>query len=297
MAYTKTAKSIPELISMLQSRGLIISDIDQATDYLKKVSYFRLAAYLRPLEADKETHSYKPGAKFETAQSLYKFDADLRMLVFSSIQSLEIALRSFIIQNFTMQYGPGWFSDEHLVINKFRHTENLSNLVQELDRTKEDFIHDHYAKYGRNNFPPAWKSLELASFGILTKFYFNFADTKTKKQVARMFNLPQHEVLESWLRAINDLRNCCAHHNRIWNRNYSAMPQLPRKLSGNWISNFDTPTYRLYAVICCILHCLNAIEPSNTFVQDFKALLTAHPEVDTAAMGCPDNWQTEPLWK
>ncbi len=261
------------------------------------MSYFRLAAYLRPLEADKETHSYKPGAKFETAQSLYKFDADLRMLVFTSIQSLEIALRSFIIQNFTMQYGPGWFSDEHLVINKFRHTENLSNLVQELDRTKEDFIHDHYAKYGRNSFPPAWKSLELASFGILTKFYFNFADTKAKKQVARMFNLPQHEVLESWLRAINDLRNCCAHHNRIWNRNYSAMPQLPRKLSGNWISNFDTPTYRLYAVTCCILHCLNAIEPSNTFVQDFKALLTAHPEVDTAAMGFPDNWQTEPLWK
>ena len=297
MEYTKTAKSIPDIVSMLQSRGLVISNMDQATDYLKKVSYFRLAAYLRPLESDKEAHTYKPGAKIETALSLYKFDADLRMLVFESIQSLEIALRSFIIQIFTMQYGPCWFSDEHLVANKFRHIENLSNLVQELGRTKEDFIHDHYAKYGRDGFPPAWKSLELASFGILTKFYLNFADTKAKKQVARMFNLPQHEVLESWLRAINDLRNCCAHHNRIWNRNYSAMPQLPRKLGWKWISDFNTPTYRFYAVICCMLYCLNAIEPANSFVQEFKALLSAHPEVDIAAMGFPSNWQAEPLWK
>lgn len=154
MEYFKIAKSIPDIVSMLQSRGLIISDIEQATDYLKKVSYFRFAAYLRPFESDKETHIYKTGAKFETAQSLYKFDAELRMLVFESIQTLEIALRSVIIQDFTIRHGPFWFSDEHLATNKFRHIENLSKLVQELDRTKEDFILDHYARYGRDGFPP-----------------------------------------------------------------------------------------------------------------------------------------------
>ena len=142
MKYTKSAKSITDIISMLQSRGLIISDTYKAEDFLKKVSYFRFAAYLRPLEINKDTHAYKPGAKFETAASLYRFDASLRMLVFSSFQTLEIALRSFMIQTFTMQYGHSWFSDDHLVANKFRHVENLSNMVQELDRTKDDFIKD-----------------------------------------------------------------------------------------------------------------------------------------------------------
>lgn len=192
MTYFKTAKSLPDLVSMLQSRGLIISDINQATDFLKKVPYFRVAAYLSPLEADSENHFYKPFAKFETAISLYQFDADLRILIFSCIQSLEIAFRASIIQTFTIQYGPYWFSDDNLVLNKFRHYENLGNLVQELDRTKEDYILIHYHKYGRDNFPPAWKSLELASFGILAKYYYNFADTKAKKQIAKMFHIPQH---------------------------------------------------------------------------------------------------------
>lgn len=56
MEYFKIAKSIPDIVSMLQSRGLIISDIEQATDYLKKVSYFRFAAYLRPFESDDVVH-------------------------------------------------------------------------------------------------------------------------------------------------------------------------------------------------------------------------------------------------
>ena len=132
MEYTKSAKSIIDIISMLQSRGLVISDPDKAADFLKKVSYFRFAAYLRPLEIDKDAHTYKAGAKFETAASLYHFDASLRMLVFSSFQTIEIALRSFIIQTFTMQYGPCWFSDDHLVSNKYRHIENLSNMMGHL---------------------------------------------------------------------------------------------------------------------------------------------------------------------
>ena len=41
------AKSIIDIILMLQSRGLVISDTDKAADFLKKVSYFRFAAYLR----------------------------------------------------------------------------------------------------------------------------------------------------------------------------------------------------------------------------------------------------------
>ena len=47
MEYTKSAKSIIDIILMLQSRGLVISDTDKAADFLKKVSYLRFAAYLR----------------------------------------------------------------------------------------------------------------------------------------------------------------------------------------------------------------------------------------------------------
>lgn len=60
MEYTKSAKSIIDIILMLQSRGLVISDTDKAADFLKKVSYFRFAAYLRPLEIDKDAPPINP---------------------------------------------------------------------------------------------------------------------------------------------------------------------------------------------------------------------------------------------
>ena len=55
-------------------------------------------------------------------------------------------------------------------------------------------------------------------------------------RVARQFNLPQHEVLESWMRSVTVLRNCCAHHSRLWNRYLSYAPQMNASLRGAWVN-------------------------------------------------------------
>lgn len=75
MKYNKQPLDIPAQIAMLKGRGLVIADEQTAEKTLNKISYFRLAAYLRPMEADKNTHQYKPDASFENAVSLYEFDA------------------------------------------------------------------------------------------------------------------------------------------------------------------------------------------------------------------------------
>ena len=282
---------------MLQNRGLAFSSLTKAEEFFKNVSYFRISSYLRPLEQEKDAHIYKPGSKFDTAVALYEFDAALRILLFSGIQTIEIALRSQMIQHISEIYGPFWFSDEKLAGNQFNHIENISGLVHELDRSKEDFIKDHYERYGKQSFPPAWKTLELASFGNLTKLYSNFSDNKVKKKIAQSFLVPQHEVLESWMRSVSGLRNSCAHHNRIWNKNLTYMPQIPRKLKGIWLNDFSFPSYRLYAALSCMAYWLNSIQPNNSFVTKIKSLLAAYPEVDVAAMGFPGSWNSEPLWQ
>ena len=297
MSYSKIALDYPDIILMLQMRGLSIPDFLEAQEFLKNVSYFRLAAYLRPLEADKITHVYKPGASIDTAIALYAFDSDLRTLLFSAIQKIEIALRSRIIHNFSIAYGPFWYIEPALCMNQHRFIENLSSLERELNRSKEDFIKDHYRKYGDEGVPPSWKALELASFGCLSKLYFNFFETKAKKSIARSFGIPQHSIFESWLASINSLRNVCAHHDRVWNRSMTMWPKLPVKLSGQWINDTSVSKNRLYAVLSCMVYWLNSIEPSNTFVDDLKKLLSFHPEVDLGAMGFPYKLQSEPLWK
>ena len=48
--------------------------------------------------------------------------------------------------------------------------------------------------------PPVWKTLEVTTFGTLSKLFGNFKDNAIKKRIAREFNLPQHVILESWVK-------------------------------------------------------------------------------------------------
>ena len=297
MKYNKQPLDIPAQIAMLKARGLAIANEQKAQESLAIISYFRLAAYLRPMEADKTTHQYKHGASFENAIALYHFDAELREIVFRAIGKIETALRTKMIHHYSLAHKAFWFlkmslcKDEHLFL------ENLSSIDREIQRSKEEFIKQHFKKYNKPAFPPAWKTLELLSLGTLTKLFANSSATKTKKAIALEFDHTAFKSFESWLACIAALRNYCAHHARIWNRNYPVTPDLPKKLPDAWISNDKVPFNKLYPQLSCIAYLLNSVEPHNTFAADIKALLAKYPMVNPAALGCPQNWQDEPLWK
>lgn len=297
MNYTNSPLEVLALIQTLKDRGLSFADDNEILAFLENVSYFRFRTYLRPMERNVVTHQYKTDASFEKAVSLYQFDARLRTFVFAAIQQIEISLRAKVINQFSLSHGPFWFMQPELAIDKHKFTENLGTLERELQRSKSDFIKEHYAKYGKEGYPPAWKMLELVSFGCLTKLYFNFSDTPVKKKIARLYGVPQHEMLESWMKSVNVLRNACAHHERVWNRVMPVVPQLPDTLRNLWITTKPQSSNRFYAVFCCLIYWLNAIEPRNTLVQDFKVLVQAFPNIDTAAMGFPENWKEEPFWE
>ena len=66
------------------------------------------------MESDKVNHVFKPKSKFENVVALYNFDKELRTLIFSAIQSVEIALRTKVIQIVSSNCGAFWFADESL---------------------------------------------------------------------------------------------------------------------------------------------------------------------------------------
>ena len=295
--YNKQPISIADQISILKSRGLMFDNEQEAVEYLKIISYFRLASYWKPMESDKLKHIFKPNSKFENVVTLYNFDKELRTLIFSAIQSIEIALRTKIIQIVSSNYGAFWFTEKSLFTNTTIFSKCLLNIEEELKRSKEDFLIEHFAKYDNPPYPPAWKTLEVSSFGTLSKLYCNLADNNLKKQIARELGLPQHLYLESWIKSLSVLRNCIAHHARIWNRKYPWKPQIPQKLQSPWIQNSTISHEKLYAQLCCIGYLLNAIHPNNNFKQKLKILLSKYSIVDISAMGFPKLWYNEALWK
>ena len=297
MRYSKHPLDYPEILKLLKSRGLIIRNETKAIECLKIVSYFRLDNYFHPMESDKIRHIFKPNSYFENAVDLYEFDRDLRELIFTAIQAIEIALRSKMIHHISLRYGAFWFTNASLFRDANIHRKCMEQIRLELGRTREEFIIEHAAKYSEPDVPPVWKTLEVTSFGTLSKLFCNFSDNPIKKRIAREFNLPQHLVLESWIKSAVVLRNYLAHHSRVWNRKYPIKPNMTTPLRGNWVTppvgNYD----KLYSQLCYLQYLLNVIRPNNEFTQKLIALLKEHPNVDVAAMGFPRNWQDEPLWR
>ena len=227
---------------------------------------------------------------------VYRFDKDLKLLLFSAVQTIEVAVRTRIIQRFSSAHGSFWFMESDKAIDKAFFYSNLDSIRREVQRSKEDFITDHFNKYSIPDLPPAWKTLEVVSLGMLSKLFRNFADKQSKDQVAADFDLPQHLILEGWLESLTTLRNHIAHHARVCNRRFPHKPELLRKPSQPWITNMDIKPYKLYLQLCCIAYWLNSIDSDNRFTIHIKELLSNYPTIDPTAMGFPHKWQQEPLW-
>lgn len=297
MEYNKLPLTTRQLIDLLKSRGLIISNIEVAEKQLDTLGYYRLANYLRPMELDKICHTYKANSTFENAVALCEFDYALRTLIFEAIGRIEIALRARMTRIFSLKYGPFWFAETSLNTNVDVFHKNLSIIENELKRSKEEFIKEHYSKYSSPDLPPAWKTIELVSIGTLSKMYSNFSDIQLKKVVAREFNIPQHKIFESWIGSLATLRNHCAHHSRIWNKSFPVTPNIPKQLSDNWVDDCSFPFNKLYAQLCVVIYLLNSVVPQNDFAKRLQELLKTYPNVDVKAMGFPKNWKEEQLWQ
>ena len=266
-------------------------------DQLKIIGYFRLANYLIPMEINKSSHLFKPNSYFENAVELYYFDKDLRLLLFSMVQSFEISLRAKLINNFSLKYGPYWFCEFDLHKEGKVFSECLSKIYQEVSRSKEDFIKEYYNKYSEPDIPPVWKTLEVVSFGLLSRIFCNLSDKKLKRSIAREFDVPQPLYLESWCKSAVALRNCLAHHARTWNRKFPIIPQMPRKLTGYWIDTQNVDSTKIYVHLSYLLYLMNSLNPQNSFKRSFKDLLKKYPNVDVTAMGFPSDWFSQPLWQ
>ena len=298
MDYTKNALDYSQILSQLKNRGLQFRNEGQAIKELSDISYFRIANYLRYFEIDNISHLYKPDTYFEDALYIYYFDKKLRSLLFTAIQSIEVSLRSKVIHHVALSHGPFWFTDANLCANKAMFTDNLNTIKREVQRSKEDFIQEHFRKYTSPDVPPVWKTLEVTSFGTLSKLLCNLSDNHVKKQIARQYNLPQHQVLESWVKSIVILRNHLAHHARVWNRRFPQMPQITSvRLRGAWIDTSKIRSNKLYAQLCCLAYLQDSIHPDNDFRPQIKKLLNEYSHINPHSMGFPADWEKEPLWR
>ena len=294
--YNKPFKSPQDLVSLLQTRGLIINNKSRAENYLRHIGYYRLSAYMFPvLKFPKDKHLFKDNITFQNVLELYKFDKKLRLLIFNEIEKIEIAARSAIVnigsQMFNDQY---WMTDSRYFISPRRFQKTLLIIKKELSKSKEDFILHFKTKYS-DSYPPAWILAEILPLGVLTSIYCNIGNLTVKKKIAKEFDL-QIKPFESWMSIITLTRNSCCHHSRVWNKQNTMQPMVPKYITKPWIK-LPTDKLRIYFDICIIKWFLDCISPNNTLKDKICKLLADYPCIDISAMGFPTDWLKEELWK
>lgn len=295
--YPKKILSFDNQIERLIGRGLLIPDVEKAKELLRNISYFRLQGYWWEFQADKEIHRFKEGTSFDDIINLYTFDRKLRLILFDAIERVEIALRSKLVYYLSIELDQWWFENKDNFHNHSFFKESLKEIDKELNRTKEVFIKSHYEKYGNKQRPPAYKTLEVISFGCLSKLYSNLKkDITAKERVAKEFDLPNSNYLKSWSISFNIVRNIIAHHSRLWNRNLDFPPRILSKPKSDFI-NLAENEHSLYHITSCLLYVLNKVSKGHSLKEKIIQLIEDSPYIDLKEMGFPEDWREQSIWK
>jgi abortive infection bacteriophage resistance protein len=158
---------------------------------------------------------------------LYRLDEALRKRVFSAISPIEIFLRVRIIEGLSRRWGSFAHYLPELFRTDFNQTEWASGVEKEITRAREPFIEHFRRTY--SGFPklPIWMGVEVMSLGTISQL-FNGLLPEPRRIVADGLAVP-HPVLRSWLHFLSYIRNVCAHHARLWDRELAIRPDIPRK--------------------------------------------------------------------
>ncbi|WP_424196607.1 Abi family protein (plasmid) [Ampullimonas aquatilis] len=329
MSYTKPWKSYEDQLNQLLGRGMVVDDHARALDYLERIGYYRLSGYWYAFRERSEPvclldeHSHKPkkvregrivldafqeGATFQNAVDLYVFDKQLRLLVMDALERIEVALRVDVSHSlgrldpfaylkpelFHTEFGSKLDKDSGVT----RHHEWLGKHAQLISRSKEEFVRHNRAKYG---LPLAiWVACEVWDFGTLSTL-FNGMQEKEQDKIANQYCVSNGRVFATWLRSLNYLRNVCAHHSRLWNRNIIDQPKLPSSVSAKmeWIKPFEDDTHaraRCFLLLNITKHLLGVLNPRSSWSDRLKAHLMTFPDLshlnlNLTGMGAPKDWE------
>ena len=310
--YNKIPLSFQKQIELLKSRHLIIDDEPKALSYLQEISYYRLSAYFLPYQNAKD--NFESDITFDQVIKTYSFDRELRLLVFDCIERIEVAIRTQFIYQMALHCNDSHWQDNqnHFITPYYNKIGNLINPFADFQaiiskaksaRTPETFIKHYINSYSKPANPPSWMCFELLTIGELSHIYRGLKNNADKKRIADFFEV-HPTVFTSWLHTLTYVRNICAHHSRLWNRDLAIEPEKLLKPNGNWINKPYENNKRVFYFLCVLRYLLLRANPSNSMKQKVEDLFNKYPAVPIKYLGIPSdgkgnllNWKNEPLWK
>lgn len=268
----KPFKTLDEQIQQLKDRGLVISDDDKVKQYLLTQNYYNIINGYGCF-FPKNGENYIAGTSFDEIAKLYIFEKDIKRSLLQGILDMEAHLKSIFAYRFAEEYPSSPYA--YLDVNCYD-SSNILNSINTISRLSKKISDNRNPKNGRynsishylkkHNGVPIWVLVNYIEFGEL-RFMLQNSSTKLQNAVAKDFYsfITSHlnctvpftpEVMMSFISNIHNIRNICAHNNRlighICDRDSKYWAPLHDKHNISKTSDRNTP-YSVFISLQCFL--------------------------------------------
>lgn len=305
--------TIDEQVNFLKNeKKLKFKSEKLAKRVLQEVGYYKLInAYKIPFIINNQ---YLDNVYFEDIYNLYKFDTELKTIVFEAATNIEINFKSLLSEVISSQYG----IKEKIYLKKENFAPDTGKADEYTFAQMKKHIKDSIKKQVDNMQPavkwynenykyfPFWVVVNILTIGSVSRIYGKLKDSD-KIIVAKNYKLP-YDYLGSYIRHINLVRNICTHNDVLYR--YKSINSIPQKIKNvkdiyeklGILKNPKTGRYfkgsNDFLATIIIFKLLLSKENFNLFYTKFKGLLsklkkTLSPifyEKILDEMGLPENW-------
>lgn len=238
-------------------------------EFLAYAGYFRVSRYGKYLIS--HTSQLRCMPKQQLLFDLYQFDTELRKLLFHYCKKAEIQFKSHMSNAISLKLSDPYFylsqstynptKSDRDKLKRQRNKKAFARFWNSLIKSETD-LRTNTMKYPElsefrsggahaSTYIPCWAAFSFFEFGtICTIYQFLRGDLKTETlkygYSNKHYKKSDAKMVETWLDAIRNLRNVCAHHNRLCGRTSSIV--LTHGSEQNLVYN-DTDLFsRLYAL-------------------------------------------------
>lgn len=216
---SKIFKTLEEQVQILESKGLVVKDVEKAKEILLRENYFFLNGYRHVFLKQDANRNYVDGATFEEMYALFQFDRQLRNVIFKNILIVENNYKS--IMSYILSRNYGYKEKDYLKVENFTRDKEKQRQVNDLIRKMKRQIrvnggqHSATLHYINNyGYIPLWIVVKVLSFGIISEV-FSILKEKDQEEIASIFKMSPIDM-EEYLPILANYRNLCAHEDILY---------------------------------------------------------------------------------
>lgn len=284
MEYNKPPKTIDEQVNLLKERGLIINDEDKLKRYLTNISYYHFSIYFKHFQKNDE---FIKDTSFEDVLNIYVFDQKLRILLLDVLERIEKSFKCRLAYEMALFSSDScWIANTKYFQNVVEHNNRIIELLENLRYSKEIYIRHFYEKYDSPKYPPIWMVIETLTFGECVMI-FNQLLPEYRKIIAETYRINK-KFISNWFHALSIIRNFCAHHSRLWNREMVIILSQKHGLYKNLFNNENGNRLFNYLIVMQIINC--KFNPTSKWIERLEQIINEH-NINISHMGFPDDWK------